>query len=81
MGKLLWGTYSVAAYLSPRQVGMGGAGGFEEAARADMRFLENMNNDSIIVKLDFYNDFSDAYRDEMLHSAFTIFPMRLRAWG
>ena len=64
----------VVTYLSPKQVGVGVAGGCEAAAHAARRFLENMDNDSIMVKLDFSNAFNSLYRDQMLNSAFAILP-------
>src|SRR6218665_3530254 len=64
----------VVEYLSPRQVGVGVPGGCEAAVHAARRFLGEMAEDSILIKLDFSNAFNSLYRDRMLDSIYTLLP-------
>lgn len=41
---------------------------------AARRFLENMDDDSVLVKIDFSNAFNSLFRDRMLLSLYTILP-------
>ena len=62
-----------AAYLSPKQVGVGVPGGCE-AVHATRRFLASMDDGDIVVKLDLSNAFNSLYRDRMLASVYEILP-------
>ena len=46
-------------------------GGYEAAAR---RFLDNLEDINILVKLDFSNAFNTLFRDKMLQALYTILP-------
>jgi hypothetical protein len=63
-----------AAYLSPKQLGVGVPGGCEAAVHATRRFITNMDDDNIVVKLDLSNAFNSLYRDRMLASVIEILP-------
>ena len=63
-----------AAYLSPKQLGVGVPGGCEAAVHATRRFLSSMDDDHIEVKLDLSNAFNSLYRDCMLASVIEILP-------
>jgi len=43
----------LAPLLSPRQLGVGVAGGCEAAVHSARRYLQNLEPDHIMVKLDF----------------------------
>jgi hypothetical protein len=58
----------VAPLLSPKQLGVGVSGGIEAAIHATRRFLEQMNENSIVIKLDLANAFNSLHRDKMLFS-------------
>lgn len=64
----------VAEYLSPRQVGVGVPGGCEAAVHATRRFLNSIDNETIIAKIDFSNAFNSLYRIEMLTALYNILP-------
>ena len=51
---------SLAEYFSPLQLGVGVSGGCEAAVHAARRFLDNMQDDWVMVKLDFANAFNSA---------------------
>src|SRR6218665_2935560 len=63
-----------AAYLSPKQLGVGVPGGCEAAVHATRRFIADMDEHHIVVKLDLCNAFNSLYRDRMLASVFEILP-------
>ena len=56
----------MVSLLSPRQLGVGIAGGCEAAIHAARRYLESMPEDHIMVKLDFSNAFNCLHRQDML---------------
>jgi len=64
----------VTTYLAPKQIGVGIPGGCEAAVHAARRFLDNMDQRSILVKLDLANAFNSLYRDCMLSSVNEILP-------
>src|ERR1043165_7244849 len=43
----------VTEYMSPRQVGVGVSGGCDAAVHSSRRFLQSMQQDSILIKQDF----------------------------
>lgn len=53
---------------------MGVAEGCEVAAHAARRFLYNLEEDTILVKLDFDNAFNTLFRDQMLHVLYAVLP-------
>ena len=63
-----------AAYLSPKQLGVGVSGGCEAAVHATRRFLSGMDDEQIVVKLDLTNAFNSLHRDRMLLSVAEILP-------
>jgi hypothetical protein len=52
--------------FTPSQLGVGVSGGCEAAIHATRRFLENMPDDSVAVKIDFSNAFNCIRRDSVL---------------
>ena len=58
----------IATYFSPIYLGVGVPGGCEAATHASRRFVLNMPDDFIVVKLDFSNAFNCLHRDSMLES-------------
>jgi hypothetical protein len=62
------------AYLSPRQVGVGTPGGVEAAVHATRRFLETMDKDCILVKLDISNAFNSLCRARMMSAINELIP-------
>src|SRR6218665_288544 len=67
-------SHQAAAYLSPKQLGVGVPGGSEAAVHATRRFVADMDEHHIVVKLDLCNAFNSLYRDRMLASVFEILP-------
>ena len=61
-------TNKLATYFSPIQQGVGVPGGCEGAIHACRRFVLNMPDDFLVVKLDFSNAFNCLHRDSMLES-------------
>ena len=49
-------------------------GGCEAAVHTARRFLGEMPEGSILIKLDFLNAFNSLYRDQMLESIYTFLP-------
>jgi Reverse transcriptase (RNA-dependent DNA polymerase) len=62
------------SYLSPRQVGVGTPGGTEAAVHATRRFLQSMDTDSILVKLDISNAFNSLSRTRMMTAVNDLIP-------
>jgi hypothetical protein len=60
--------------LSPRQLGVGVAGGCEAAVHAVRRFLSGSQKGDITVKLDFTNAFNSIHRDVVLKAVSDIAP-------
>ena len=60
--------------LGPKTGGGGVSGGCEAVVHAARRFLDKMDSDSILVKLDFSNAFNTLFRDKMLTSLYAILP-------
>ena len=60
--------------LAPLQLGIGTPGGCEAAVRAARRFLANLSEDSILVKLDFKNAFNSLSRSAMLNAVLSTIP-------
>ena len=58
----------LAEELSPRQLGVGVAGGCEAAVHAVRRFLSGSQKGDIVVKLDFSNAFNNLHRDVILRA-------------
>jgi hypothetical protein len=52
--------------VAPIQLGIGSSGGCEAAVHATRRFLANMPDDFVAVKLDFTNAFNSIHRDAVL---------------
>lgn len=61
-------------YLQPRQLGVGVKGGCEAAVHACRRFMGDMKDNQIIVKLDFANAFNSLRRDVILSAVFQNVP-------
>ena len=58
----------------PLQVGVGVLGGVEGAVHATRRFVEAMQKDTVLVKLDFSNAFNTLCRDIMLQAVARYIP-------
>ena len=69
-----FGLSRISKYLSPRQVGAGIAGGCEAAVHASRRYLENLQEGKVLIKLDFSNAFNSLHRGEMLRAALERVP-------
>ena len=61
-------TNKFASYFSPIQLGVGVPGGCEADIHACRRFVLNMLDDFLVIKLDFSNAFNCLHRDSMLES-------------
>ncbi len=57
-----------AALLAPRQLGFGVTGGTEAAVHACRRYVENMPQGHVFVKIDFTNAFNTLRRDVILEA-------------
>jgi len=55
-------------YFAPSQLGVAVSGGCEAAVHATRRFMDTMDDDDVIVKLDFSNAFNSVRRDSVLHA-------------
>ena len=66
--------HASASLLAPRQLGFGVSGGAEAAVRAARRFLENMKQGELFVKIDFKNAFNTLRRDAILEAIAKHFP-------
>jgi hypothetical protein len=64
-----FGIARLERYFSPRQLGVGASGGCEAAIHASRRFLQFMQNEHVMVKLDFTNAFNSLHRQDMLLAA------------
>ena len=60
--------------LNPIQVGVGVSGGVEAAVHSIHRFVDNMPDDHIFLKLDFVNAFNSVRRDTSLESTANNIP-------
>jgi hypothetical protein len=67
-------TAKLAAHFAPIQLGVGVPGGCEAAVHACRRFLLDMPEDHVIVKLDFTNAFNCLRRDIMLDAVLNAIP-------
>ena len=56
---------AVSARLSPTQLGFGIAGGTKAAVHATRAFVETLNQNSVLIKLDFANAFNTIRRDHV----------------
>ena len=54
--------------ITANQVGVGVSGGCEAAVYAIRRLVEQMPDDHVLVKLDFFNAFNTVGRDTILNS-------------
>ena len=63
--------------LAPIQLGYGVKHGAEAAVHAARRFLKNLQNDQVLVKLDFQNAFNTLRRDRMLRAVEELAPSLL----
>jgi len=63
-----------ATILAPRQLGFGIKGGAEAAVRAARRYVENMNQEQVFVKIDFKNAFNTLRRDSIIEAIAMYFP-------
>ena len=63
-----------SSLLAPRQLGFGVFGGAEAAVRAARRFLDNMQQDQLLLKIDFRNAFNTLRRDAILEAIEKRFP-------
>jgi len=55
--------------LTPRQLGYGISGGAEAAVHATRLYLDQLQPDHALIKLDFRNAFNSVRRDKMLKAA------------
>ena len=60
--------------FSPIQLGVGVAGGIEAAVHAARRYVDNLNRDEAVVKLDFRNAFNSLRRDSILEAIHASLP-------
>ena len=61
-------TVKLATFLFPNQLGVGVPGGCETAIHACRRFILNIPEDLIVVKLDFSNSIKCLHKNSMLES-------------
>ena len=75
----------MSSLLAPRQLGYGVPGGVEAAVHAARYFLQTLDSNSALLKLDFRNAFNSIRRDKMLSAvkdlAPTIFPYVLSCYS
>jgi hypothetical protein len=64
----------LATFFTPIQLGVGVPGGCEAAIHTCRRYMDNMPDDHIIVKLDFSNAFNNVRRDSMLKTIKSLVP-------
>ena len=64
----------LATYFKPIQLGVGIPGGCEAAVHSARRFLETMQSDNVLVKLDFSNAFNSLHRFDI---CFSVLPTLL----
>ena len=57
-----------SSLLAPKQLGLGVAGGAEEAVRAARQFLDNMQRDQLCLKIYFRNLFNTLRSDAILEA-------------
>ena len=67
-------TRCTAAQLAPRQFGFGVTGGTEAAVHACRRYVENMPQGHVFVKIDFTNAFNTLRRDVVLEAVESYLP-------
>jgi len=60
------GIARLVTYFQPRQLGVGTPGGCEAAIHSARRYLENLEPENVVVKLDFTNAFNCLHRHDML---------------
>jgi len=60
--------------FSPIQLGVGVSGWLEAAVHAARRYIEHMDQDTAIVKLDFRNAFNTIRRDAILENVAVTLP-------
>ena len=61
-------------FLSPFQLGVGNQGGAEAAVHAIRRYATNLNDNKIIIKLDFTNAFNTLRRDRIFEPVASVLP-------
>ena len=64
----------MSSLLTPRQLGFGISGGAEAAVHAVRQYLDNLQPNHALVKLDFSNAFNSMYRDKMLDAVLALAP-------
>jgi len=64
----------ISNLISPTQLGVGVAGGVEAAVHAARRYVDNLNKDEAVVKLDFCNAFNTLRRDSILEAIHATLP-------
>ncbi len=64
----------MTSILAPRQLGFGIKGGAEAAVHAARQYLDNLQANHAVVKLDFRNAFNSVYRDKMLGAIYALAP-------
>ena len=64
-----YGLARLSNSFSPRQLGVGIAGGCEAAIHATRRYLMSMEEEKVLVKIDFENAFNSLHRGDMLQAA------------
>ena len=60
--------------LAPRQLGFGITKGAEAAVRAARRYVDNMQQGQLFLKIDFRNAFNTLRRDSILEAVARYFP-------
>jgi len=68
-----FGLTRISSSLCPTQIGAGVKGGCEAAIHATRRFVEDMSEDDVIVKLDFRNAFNSLHRDDIFKEVQKIY--------
>ena len=64
----------MAVLLLPRQLGFGIRGGVEAVVHAARQYIDNLQANHAIIKLDFRNAFKSVYRDKMLDAVNDLAP-------
>lgn len=70
----LYALRKLAGYFRPVQLGVAISGGCEAAIHASRRFVEEMADDEVLVKLDFSNAFNSIRRDAVLNAVAAKLP-------
>ena len=67
-------TVDMVSLLAPRQLGYGVRGGAEAAVHATRQYLNSLQSNHAVVKLDFRNAFNSIHRDSMLDAVRDMAP-------